>query len=520
MTKMTEKEFEMDFDWLFYKGDPQGAHELEFDDSNWKILNIPHDWSVEEQFNENNPSGQSGGFLPGGIGWYRKHFDLPEVASEKKVYIYFDGVYRNSEVWCNGHFVDKRPYGYVGFFYDLTSYVNYEEGNIIAVRVDNSDQPNCRWYTGSGIYRSVWLRICEPLHINNWGTYITTPKITETEATVDVETTVKNNYETAKNFTLETLIYDEADQLATKKFKDIVIEAGETLNVCQSLIVQDPQLWSTDSPNLYRALSRLTTNDKIIDDYTTTFGIRDVRFTSNLGMTVNSKLVKLKGVNIHHDAGSVGSAVPVRILESRLQTLKNIGCNAIRCSHNPPDKELLNLCDRMGFLVIDESFDKWWCDQYGYGEKFKNWWKADLESMLLRDRNHPSIIMWSVGNEVEEQGSQRTVNTLKMLVDHVHKFEPSRPVTCAIRPPGEIDGIKDFEEKMAIIMSMAEHMDIVSLNYQEQWYDELKKRNSKIIIVGSETFPFFRGNKDYLKAFESINPWFDVERNDYVIGQF
>ncbi|WP_066195795.1 glycoside hydrolase family 2 TIM barrel-domain containing protein [Gracilibacillus timonensis] len=515
---MLRKELTMDFDWSFCKGDPQDAYKIEFDDSNWQTLNVPHDWSISGPFDELNPSGASGGFLPGGIGWYRKKFYLPEKAEDKKVFIHFDGVYHNSEVWCNGHYIDKRPYGFVGFCYDLTPYINVEKENVIAVRVNNSDQPNCRWYTGSGIYRHVWLTISDPLHIKTWGTAITTPVISEKKATVELETTVTNDYHSAKSFTLETHIYDKSYQLITSESKDVVLNSGETNTTKQSFVITNPRLWSPNSPSLYYAVSRLIVKESVVDEYITSFGIREVLFSSENGMTINGEKVKLKGINLHHDAGSVGVAVPERLLESRLQTLKEIGCNAIRCSHNPPTRELLDLCDQMGFFVIDEIFDKWW--SRSYGKIFENWWKTDLDAMILRDRNHPSIIMWSVGNEVEDQGSQKTVDTLKMLVNYVHEKEPSRPVTCAIRPPGEVDDIKVFEEKIDVIMSMVEHMDIASLNYQEQWYAELKKRKPDIIILGSETYPFFRGNKHFYKAFEPINPWFDVAENDYVIGQF
>src|SRR5690625_1446937 len=405
----------MDADWLFYKGDPQDAYERNFDDKDWTSIHIPHDWSIEGPFDQSNPSGPDGGFLPGGIGWYRKHFNLTEIDSGKKVYIYFDGIYRNSEVWCNGHFIGKRPSGYMGFYYDLTPYVTCGELNTLAIRVDNSDQPNSRWYTGSGIYRSVWLTICSPLHINYWGTYITTPQISDTESTVQIETTVTNDYQLTKNFSLETFIYDQADQLVAKQSKQISAKAGKESKIKQIFTLENPNLWSIESPNMYRALSRIVLHNTTIDDYMTPFGIREITFTSNEGMKLNGKTVKLKGVNLHHDAGSVGAAVPSRMLESRLQTLQELGCNAIRCSHNPPAQDFLDLCDQMGFLVIAESFDKWWCEEYGYGESFKTWWQIDLQAMLLRDRNHPSIIMWSVGNEVEGQWSKRATDTLTLL---------------------------------------------------------------------------------------------------------
>ncbi|RCW77342.1 glycoside hydrolase family 2 TIM barrel-domain containing protein [Saliterribacillus persicus] len=518
MNELSRKNIDFDANWLFYKGNPSGAEEINYDDSTWRKLNVPHDWSIEGEFDENNESGKSGAFLSTGIGWYRKHFDLDELEENKQEYLYFDGVYHNSEVWCNGNYLGKHPYGFTGFYYDLTSYLNKDEKNIIAVKVDNSDQQNCRWYTGSGIYRHVEMIICDRVHVDHWGTYITTCLDSLEQATVTIQTTITNNHTVDKTISLKTSICDAKENEITTDEKIVRIEANKKLTISQKVVVQNPVLWSIDTPNLYSAKSEISKQGGIIDQYSTAFGIRNIEILNKDGIKINGKSIKLKGVNIHNDAGSLGTAVPDQILKSRLKTLKELGCNAIRCSHNPPAKELLDMCDEMGFLVIDEAFDKWWSGSYG--EIFEAWWKKDLEMMLLRDRNHPSIFMWSVGNEVEDQGSTKTLDTLKLLVEHVHQFEPTRPVTCAIRPPGEVDGITNLNEKLDVIMSMANLTDVVSLNYQEQWYDDIKKRNPDIIITGSETYPFFRGTRDFFKGYEPVNPWFDVVANDHVIGQF
>ncbi|UOQ83505.1 glycoside hydrolase family 2 TIM barrel-domain containing protein [Gracilibacillus salinarum] len=508
----------MDFDknWLFHKGDTADAYQVSYDDANWRRLNVPHDWSVEGDIARDNESGQSGGFVPTGIGWYRKYFQTTDV--NKKVYIYFDGVYQNSEVWCNGHYLAKHPYGFTPFYYDITPYVIDGQENVIAVRVDNSDQPNCRWYTGSGIYRHVTLMMCNLLHVDHCGTYVTTNITSAERADVNIETTVVNDHTSDQAFYLETVILDEHDRELVEDRQEVFLKEHAKSVIHQTLQVDDPQLWSPDSPKLYKAKSRIICEGQQVDEYDTTFGIREITLSNKNGMQVNGESIQLKGVNLHHDAGSVGAAVPDNLLRSRLETLKEVGCNAIRCSHNPPAIELLDMCDEMGFLVIDEVFDKWWSGSYG--KIFENWWQKDLETMILRDRNHPSIFMWSVGNEVEDQGSKRTLETLEMLVEHTRELEPTRPITCAIRPPGEVDGITDLEEKLDVIISMVELMDVASLNYQEQWYEDIKNRKPDVIIIGSETYPFFRGDRDFFKGYKPINPWFDVEENDYVIGQF
>src|SRR4030095_2044042 len=384
-------------DWRFHPGDvPNGQNET-LDDSQWRALDLPHDWSVEGEFDEKSPAGTGGGALSGGIGWYRKSFDLPAGSKGKFVFIDFDGVYRNSEVWINGHYLGKRPYGYSSFEYELTSHLVYgSKPNVIEVKVDNSQQPNSRWYSGSGIYRNVWLTTLDPVHVEHWGTYVTTPDVSEQSASVVVKTKVNS----AAPVDLTTIIHDAGGREVTR-----VTEKRLTGEVSQTLKVSAPILWSDERPYLYKVISELKQGGRVVDRYETPLGIRTFRFDAENGFSLNSHPLKIRGVSNHHDLGSLGAAVNTRAIERQLQLLKAMGVNSIRTSHNPPAPELLDLADKMGFIVMDEAFDIWKIQKtkFDYHLDWDEGHKRDLEDMVLRDRNHPSIIMWSIGNEVIEQ---------------------------------------------------------------------------------------------------------------------
>ncbi len=504
-----------DTGWKFLKGDPEAAHHIDYYDDDWRELDIPHDWSIEGPFDREHPGGPRGAYLPGGIGWYRKKFHVSGEDRHGTCLIQFDGIYKNSKVWINGYFLGERPGGYVSFYYDITPYLNFGKANVIAVRAENLKQPNCRWYSGSGIYRHVWLVKTGDLCVSLWGTYITTRSVSPENATVEVNTQVKNRSGAKANFLLITEVLspdgEKVDELQTEGN----IEEDGTHSFSQTLKIVDPKLWCIESPALYAARTKLMVRNEVVDDYFTAFGIRTATFDPQKGFSLNGESVKMKGVCIHHDAGCLGAAVPDRVLERRLEVLKELGCNAIRTSHNPPAPEMLDMCDRMGFFVIDEAFDKWFA-HVGYGEIFETWCRKDLKAMLQRDRNHPSVIIWSVGNEVENQGSEKMKKTLKTLVDYVHENEPSRPVTCALRPPIE----EKKSEKLQKILELAEYVDVLCCNYQEMWYEELKAANPGLTIIGTETYHFFRGAGNRFKAFVPRPPWFDVEEHDYVTGQF
>lgn len=501
------------FDWKFIKGDQAGAQQLEFDDSSWQDVHVPHDWSIEGPKDQRNPGETKNGYFPGGIGWYRKHFRLPLQDEGKRIFVNFDGVYQNSEVWINGRSLGRRPYGYISFQYDLTPYVKFGTENILAVRVDNTDQPNCRWYTGSGIYRDVRLTVTDNLHVVNWGTYVTTPKISDDQVSVRVRTEVRNSYPQKRNCTLVTKLLDPNGSVVAQNVTNHEISGQATHQFDQEIALSNAKRWSIESPVLYTAQSVVKTDERICDEYATPFGIRQIHFDSAKGFVLNGEQVKMKGVCIHHDAGSLGAAVPERAWERKLEILKSIGCNAIRTSHNPPSPELLDLCDRMGFLVIEEAFDKW---DAPYGRWFEKWWQADLADIIRQDRNHPSVVMWSVGNEVSNQGKPEFKEQLKRLVNLTRELDPTRPVTCALKPPK----VTSREENAKFVTDIARMMDVISCNYQEQWFEDYRKEYPEIVIIASESYPFYRGKDLNHKAFEPLNPWLEAVEHDYVAGTF
>ena len=454
--------------WRFCLGDGPEYADAGFVDEGWHVLNLPHDWAIEGDFSKDNPSGTGGGALPGGIGWYRKTFVPEKSDSDKKFRIVFDGVYMNSEVFLNGISLGDRPYGYITFSYDLTPHLKWGEENVLAVRVDNSEQPNSRWYSGCGIYRNVWLVKTGAVHVGEWGTYVTTPVVNESEAVVAVQTTVSNEDRKAARVIVRSSLYDAEKRCVAETDTLCDINGTEDTIAVQELTVADPQLWDVDSPYLYTLVTELLDGERCIDRYETSVGIRSFSFDAKKGFSLNGKPMKINGVCMHHDLGCLGAAVNVRAIERQLQILKEMGCNGIRCSHNPPAPELLDLCDRMGFVVMDEAFDMWRKKKtaHDYSRYFNEWHERDLRDFILRDRNHPSIFMWSIGNEVLEQWSHADADTLsleeanlilnfghskemlakdgetsvnslltKKLADIVKQLDPTRPVTAGCNEP-------------------------------------------------------------------------------------
>lgn len=415
-----------DFDWRFHLGDIANAESVSFNDAQWRLLDLPHDWSIEQPFDLNAPSGWQGGYLPGGIGWYRKTFQWKKQAGTQ-VMIQFDGVYMNSEVWVNGHYLGKRPYGYISFEYNITPYLKSGK-NVIAVRADNSKLPSGRWYTGSGIYRHVWLRTTSDVYIPQWGTYITTPTITPQSAQVHIETEIRNNRSTAQSITLQTDIFSPQGKRVHTQSDRIQLDTGLT-TLPQRIVLSNPQYWSPETPKVYRAVHRIIRPGIKEEVYVTHFGVRTITVNATDGFVLNGKRIKLNGVCNHHDAGPVGAAVPEDMLVRRLKLLKEMGANAIRTTHNPAAPELYTICDTLGLMVLDEAFDGWDKPKaaYDYGLYFKEWWKKDLTDFIKRDRNHPSIIMWSIGNEVPKFD----IAMQKQLVDVVKALDSTRPITQA-----------------------------------------------------------------------------------------
>ena len=388
--------------WKFHGGNVTEAAQPAFDDSQWRPLTLPHDWSIEGEFSDKNPATAGGGALPGGIGWYRKSFRLPAADSSKLLFIEFDGIYRNSEVWINGRYLGKRPYGYSSFRYELTPYLNFgNKPNVISVKVDNSQQPNSRWYSGSGIYRNVWLVKSGPVAVDHWGTYVTTPRIDANEATINLKTRINNTTGKSVQVIVKSIIYNADNMPVAEASQPKVVLKNPQTEIQQILTVKNPLLWSVDNPVLYHIVTTVSTRQAILDEYETSLGIRSFNFDAEKGFTLNGKQLKIKGVCNHHDLGCLGAAINTRALERQLELLKEMGCNSIRTSHNPPAPELLDLCDKMGFIVMDEAFDMWKKKKtdFDYGLDFDQWHKRDLQDMVLRDRNHPSVFIWSIGNE-------------------------------------------------------------------------------------------------------------------------
>jgi beta-galactosidase len=491
--------------WRFNLGEVSDAQETSYNDNSWRQLSLPHDWSIEGKFDKDNPSTQSGGALPGGIGWYRKTFSLPLSEKNKNIFIDFDGVYRNSKVWINGHYLGVRPNGYISFRYDLTPYLKFgNEKNIIAVRVDNSDQPNSRWYSGSGIYRNVWLVKTNKIFVDHWGTYITTPQVSEQLVTVHIQTVINNSSSNQiKKITLENIIYNEQGNQVTKKTSEITAN-GKIISGSEDFSITNPILWSIEHPYLYKAVTKIIVDGKVEDEYSTTFGIRYFDFDADKGFLLNGKHIKIFGVCDHHDLGCFGTAINKRALERQLEILKSMGINGIRTSHNPPAPELLDLCDKMGFIVMDEAFDMWKKpkSKYDYHLYWDEWHKKDLEDQILRDRNHPSIFIWSIGNEIPEQwagkngeDSSGTV-IARELANIVKSLDATRPITSALDHP---------DPKNAIYVSGI--LDLVGFNYHHQLFGDFQKNfpGKKFICTESVSALETRGHYDMPS--DSIRRW-------------
>ena len=518
---------DFDANWLFSKGDFASAMMRSFDDSVWRQVNVPHDWSSDGPFSVEYGSGN--GFAPGGIGWYRKYFKVDANQKGRAVAIEFDGVYDYSQVWVNGQFVGGRPYGFSSFQLDLTPFVKFgSDDNLIAVRVDHSRFADSRFYTGSGIYRNVRLVITDKLRIAHWGVSVTTPKIKSDSAVVRIETTVENSSVDKRKFSLQSDIVAPGGEIVASLTTSKSAAGNSVQTLMQEMKISRPELWSPDSPSLYTLKSIVKSGEAVVDETETPFGIRTATFDAAKGFFLNGKDLKIKGVCLHHDAGPIGAAVPDKVLERRLLTLKEIGVNAIRTSHNPPDPALLDFCDRLGFLVMDEAFDeftpmknKWVTGRnngvpshFGYGEMFEQWSVTDLQDMVRRDRNHPSIILWSIGNEVDYANdpfsdpvlgadyrpqnppAENMVTLAKPLIAAVKSLDRTRPVTAAMANVAMSDAV-----------GLAALLDADGYNYQEPRYAADHRKYPQRILYGSE-------NSTQYAA------WLAVKTNAFISGQF
>ncbi|HEU5397348.1 MAG TPA: glycoside hydrolase family 2 TIM barrel-domain containing protein, partial [Verrucomicrobiae bacterium] len=491
-----------------------GAEQAAFNDAAWRKLDVPHDWSIEGPFAETNATRGSGGFLPAGVGWYRKHFTLPAADAGKKIFIEFDGVMANSDVWINGSHLGRRPYGYVGLDYELTGHLNFGGDNVIAVRCDNSQEPASRFYCGAGIYRHVRLLMTDPVHFEHDGVFVSTPEISNTNAVVHLETWVTNQSDGPRQVTVAATVHGppgswwHGSYTFSGQSPAVTVPAGEAREIAFDVnISQTPRLWDLDHPDLHRVVVRLRSGDKTIDDKTVTFGIREFHFDADTGFWLNGKNFKIKGMCVHADGGAFGMAVPMAVWEQRLEALKSFGVNAIRTAHNPPSPEFLDLCDRLGLLVMDEMFDCWTVGKSGldrvrladYHLYFNEWSKIDTADIVRRDRNHPSIILYSAGNEIHDTpNAELSKRILSGLIEVFHANDPTRPVTQALFRP---NASHDYDD------GLADLLDVVGQNYRENEILAAHAQKPSRKIIGTEnrhdraTWLALRDNPPYAGQF-------------------
>jgi beta-galactosidase len=456
------------------KADRAGAAAPDFDDRDWRPLDLPHDWAIAGPFDQ-DAAGETGKLPYAGIGWYRKQFTIPAVDEGRQIYFDVDGAMSNAEVWINGEQVGGWPYGYTSWRVDLTPHIRFGGKNVIAVRLDNPPNSS-RWYPGGGIYRNVWLVRTGPIHVAHWGTQITTPDVAADAAMVDIKVTVENHL--ANDVEVDVAVQiNEVERRNPQSTTALPLPANSTTTAMLSARVNDPKLWSPDEPNLYVAVVTLSRDGQLVDRCETTFGIRTIEFTPNEGFLLNGKLTEIKGVCLHHDLGPLGAAFNLRARQRQLEKLKQLGCNAIRASHNPLEPEFYDLCDRMGFLVMDEAFDAWQMAkrENDYHVLFDDWHERDLRAMIRRDRNHPCVILWSLGNEIYEQREGANAALAKRLADVAHDEDSTRPVNMALHVvEASTNGFQNA-------------VDVFGYNYTPFGYAEFRKNNPAIPLVGSET---------------------------------
>ena len=500
-----------DSDWRFRLGGMQGAEGTDFNDATWRKLDLPHDWSIEDRPGTKSPfspsaiSQVSEGFTTQGTGWYRKTFDVPLTDKDKQVIVQFDGVYMNADVYVNGHHVGNHPYGFTSFYYNITQHLKFGGKNVIAVEVKNEGQ-NSRWYSGSGIYRHVWLKTFAPVHITQWGMYVTTPEVSESAAQINVTNELANDGDKEKAISVITKLISPHGNEAGRTESKLIIAAGEKKELKTNTIIKSPELWSCEAPALYQVITEVYHDGNLINSEKNTFGVRKISFDATNGFQLNGKMVKLKGGCFHNDNGPLGAKAYDRAEERKVELLKASGFNAIRCSHNPPSPAFLDACDRLGMLVIDEAFDMWnyGKNPYDYHLYFKDWWQRDMESMITRDRNHPSIIMWSIGNEIPEKATELGEQTAKMLSQYVKRFDETRPVTAAV------NDLNDNKDPFFSALDVCGYNYAVGGNHDKtDVYVHDHQRKPDRVMFATESYPM-----------ESFGSWMAVEDHPYVIGDF
>jgi len=511
---------DFDGDWHFIKDSIPGAEQVAFDDSKWRVLDLPHDWSIEDlpeqipgktigpfsQASEGANNGASTGHVVGGTGWYRKTFTLSPDDKDKLVSIYFEGAYMETDVWVNGNHVGDHKHGYTSFYFDITKFCKLPGNeNLIAVRVVNRGM-NSRWYSGSGIYRHVKLIVTNPLHIDQWGVQVTTPIVSGGESKVKVVTNISNEKNVKSNIEISTRLLDADNKVVGKSETSSSINGNDKTTVAQEITIKSPRLWSPDSPYLYKAEVTLSANGKTEDMTTSSFGIRSITFSAENGFRVNGREIELKGGCVHHDNGILGAAAIDRAEERRIELLKANGFNAVRSSHCPPSPAFLDACDRLGMLVIDEAFDMWEKPKNpdDYHKFFDQWWERDLSSMVLRDRNHPSVILWSIGNEIQERADSSGLAIIKKFRPVVNQLDSTRPITSAVCEFWDNPGKKWDATAPTFAL-----LDVGGYNYQWYQYESDHKKFPSRIMVGTESVPQ-----------HALENWRLVEKDNYVVGDF
>ncbi|MFC2099024.1 glycoside hydrolase family 2 TIM barrel-domain containing protein, partial [Bacteroidota bacterium] len=506
------KEILLDADWQFYNDEVEGGEKPETSTANWETVSVPHDWAISGDFDvlidaqetrviedgervSRIRTGRTGGLPHIGIGWYRKVLEIPASYKNKIVHIEFDGAMSHARLYMNGEFVGEWPFGYSSFGFDLTRYIKFGEDNILAVRLENKPLTS-RWYPGAGIYRNVRLVITNPVFVKQWGTYVTTPDIQDGEGTVSIETNILNKSNDLKNITVETQILSPEGGVVETVASEIQI--AEEAKVKQELNLNSPILWSPESPILYTAVTRILENDILVDTYKTPFGFRYFKFTNDDGFHLNGSRLQLNGVCLHHDLGPLGAAVNLSSLRHRMKLLQEMGCNSIRTSHNPPAPEMLDLADEMGFLIMDEAFDEWKHGKVenGYNKLWDEWAEKDLQALIHRDRNHPSVIMWSIGNEIREQHLENGKEYAQFLVDICKREDPTRPTTAGFNSPDQ-----------AIKNGLAESVDVPGWNYKPGDYKTLHEKLPHLKIIASETASTVSSRGEYFFPVEERNSY-------------
>lgn len=502
--------------WRFHRGDVSGAYGPGFEDTGWRTITVPHDWSIEDLPLDEPTTGERSGpfdssavgtggvaYTLGGVGWYRRTLDLDPAWQGKRVSIRFDGVYMNAEVWLNGVRLGAHPYGYTAFSFDLTPYLSFEGPNVLAVKVDSSGRTS-RWYCGSGVYRHVWLTVTEPVHVAPWGVFVTTPQVSAEAATVQVETQVGNGSDAEIEGTLVARVVSPSGETVATGERPLKLAADVAERFTQELAVASPALWSCDSPSLYTLVTTVTVGGEVVDEVETTFGIRTIMMNAEEGFLLNGQPLELRGGDVHHDNGPLGSCTYDRAEERRVELLKAHGFNAIRTSHNPPSPAFLDACDRLGMLVMDESFDCWQKrkNPQDFHRYFDEWWQRDTAAMVLRDRNHPCVFAWSIGNEVveQEQGDTHGARLAAMQASAIRALDPTRAVAIGAHPG------TDPWEKLDPLFA---ELDLCGYNYKYDRYVPDHERVPTRVIAGTETFP--------IKIYETLMATRD---NPWVIGDF